>query len=171
MSMHQAATAPAISALMAWSGVLAKGAAFAEARKIDPAILLGSRLRPDMFPLTRQVQVACDMVKNGCARLAGVSPPAMADTEASFAELQQRIEKTVDYLRSFAPADIDGSEERQIVMKVGGKEMRFAGQFYLQQFVMPNLFFHTTTAYLILRFNGVDLGKRDFLGPLDAEAS
>ena len=168
ISMYQASVPPSVSALTALEGVMAKGAAFAEARKIDPSILLNTRLRPDMFTLARQVQVASDMVKNGCARLAGVAAPSFPDTETTFPELQERIVKTVAFLHGLAPEAIDGSETRQIVMKVGGREMRFMGQFYLLQFVLPNLYFHTTTAYLILRQSGVELSKRDFLSPLDA---
>lgn len=167
ISMHAALVPPATASLQAMAGVLAKGLAFAEAHKIDPAVLLGSRLRPDMFPLTRQVQIACDIAKGGCARLAGQEAPSFPDTEASFEELQARIVRTTDYMAGFAPSDIDGSEERPIVLKMRGQEIGFSGLGYLTRFVLPNVYFHTTTAYLILRHNGVDIGKRDYLGAAD----
>ena len=164
MSLFQAAVPPAIQALVALGGVLAKGEAHCVARKIDPAVLLGSRLALDMFPLTRQVQIATDMVKNGCARLAGVEPPSFPDTESSFTDLQNRIEKTLAYLADLSPASINGAEDRQITLKVSGRELQFLGLPYLTGFVLPNLYFHTTSAYLILRHGGVELAKMDFLG-------
>ena len=170
MSLFQAAVPPAIQALVALGGFLAKGEAHCTARKIDPAVLLGSRLALDMFPLTRQVQIATDMVKNGCARLAGVQPPSFPDTETSFPDLQMRIEKTLGYLADLSPAAINGAEERPITLKVGGREMHFLGLQYLTGFVLPNLYFHTTAAYLILRHGGVELAKMDYLGPVPISA-
>jgi hypothetical protein len=148
------------------SGILAKGSAHAEVLGIDPAVLINARLYPNMYPLSRQVQIATDVAKGCAARLAGQQPPPYADTEASFPELQERIGKTIAFLRSFGPAQIDGSEERRVELKVGGRPMTFQGLAYLQHFVLPNVYFHTTTAYAILRHNGVDLGKADYLGAL-----
>lgn len=164
ISMHQALVPPALQMLSALSAVLDKAAASAAARKIEPAVLLQSRLAPDMFPLVRQVQVATDAVKGGAARLAGVAVPSWPDTEASFEDLQARLKKTTDYLRSFKPEQIDGSEERAISFTAGNTERKFKGQGYLMGWVFPNFFFHVTAAYAILRHNGVELGKRDFLG-------
>lgn len=164
ISMYEASIPCCIRALQNLSGVLAKAAAHAETRKIEPAVLLNSRLYPDMFPLVRQVQIACDMVKGGAARLAGVEPPPYADTETSFGELQARIAKTVDYLRGFKPEQIDGSEQRAIVLVNRVGTLHFTGLEYLTAFVLPNLYFHSTTAYDILRHLGVELGKQDFLG-------
>ncbi|MGH7120096.1 MAG: DUF1993 domain-containing protein [Acetobacteraceae bacterium] len=166
ISMHQALVPPFVQMFDALSGVLAKSAAFAAARKIDPSVLLQARLAPDMFPLLRQVQVATDRAKGGIARLAGIEVPSWPDTETTFPELETRVRKAVDYLQGFRPAQIDGSEERVITFKSGGHELRFKGRDFLFGFVYPNLLFHVTTAYAVLRHNGVDVGKRDFLGNL-----
>jgi len=163
-SMFQAAVPPSLQMMGALSGVLAKAAAHCEARKIDPAVLLGSRLYPDMFALTRQIQVAADFAKGGCARLADVPAPKFEDSETTFAELQARLDRTAEFIRTLAPAQIDGSEAREIVIKIAGQEMRFQGQPYLLHFVLPNLYFHATAAYAILRHSGVEIGKRDFMG-------
>jgi hypothetical protein len=146
------------------SAILDKGAAYAEAKKIEPSVLMNSRLAADMFPLARQVQIASDVVKGGVARLAGIEIPSFPDTETTFPELQARIQKTVAFLKSVSAAQIDGSEERTITLKVGGNEMNFKGLPYLFSFVIPNFYFHITTAYAILRHNGVDVGKADYLG-------
>ncbi len=164
LSMFQAAVPPSLQMMGALSGVLAKAAAHCAARKIDPAVLLGSRLYPDMFALARQIQVAADFAKGGCARLADVPAPKFEDSETTFAELQARLDRTAEFIRTLAPAQIDGSEAREIVIKVAGQEMRFQGQPYLLHFVLPNLYFHATAAYAILRHNGVEIGKRDFMG-------
>jgi hypothetical protein len=150
--------------LFSLAKVLEKGALFAEAGKIEPSALLQSRLAPDMFPLVRQVQSASDNVKGGVGRLAGVEIPRFADNEASFADLHERIARTLGFLDTVTPAQIDGSEDREITLRLGGRDMTFAGQRYLFGFVMPNVIFHCTTAYDILRHNGVELGKRDFIG-------
>jgi hypothetical protein len=150
--------------LEALSRVLAKAEADAAERKIDPAVLLSSRLAPDMFPLTRQVQTASDHAKFAPSRLAGRDAPRFEDIEQSFAELQGRITKTQDYLGTFAQSDLDGSEDRTITLKTRLRELNFTGLEYLQRFAMPNFFFHITTAYDILRHNGVPLSKTDFLG-------
>jgi hypothetical protein len=145
-------------------GVLAKAAAHAESRKIDPLVLTGSRLYPDMFPLSRQIQIASDTAKNCAARLAGVEAPKFEDTETSFPELQQRLDQTLQYLERFGREQIDGSEERSVKLPAPSGEVSFRGEDYLLYFALPNLFFHATTAYAILRHNGVELGKMDFLG-------
>ncbi len=164
ISMYSASVPLMSRALTALGKVLEKGAAFAEAKKIDPAVLLNARLSPDMFALTRQVQIASDTAKGCAARLAGAEMPSWADTEASFAELQDRVARTVAFINGFTPAQIDGSEDRSIVLKFRTGEQTFDGYGYLTTFVLPNVYFHCTTAYAILRHNGVDLGKRDYLG-------
>jgi len=164
LSMHQLTTPVFVRQLRALSAILKKGEASAAARNIDPSVLINARLAPDMHPLSRQVQIASDAVKGGVARLAGVEPPSFPDVETTFDELQARIEKTIDFLSSVDAASLDGSETREIVLKIAGTEMRFPGEAYLLNFVTPNFFFHVTMAYAILRHNGVDVGKRDFLG-------
>jgi hypothetical protein len=147
------------------SAVLAKAETHAEARKITPDALLQARLYPDMFPLLRQVQIACDFAKSVSARIAGVEVPAYEDKEATFADLQQRISKTLAFVESLAPDQIDGSEDRRIVTQAGTpKEKVFTGQSYLLNYGLPHFFFHTTTAYDILRHNGVEVGKKDYIG-------
>lgn len=164
ISMHQASAPRFANILGNLSAILDKAQAHADARKIDPAVLLGCRLFPDMFPLTRQVQIATDTAKGAVARLAGVEIPKYEDTEQTFAELKARIAKTIDYVRSFKPAQIDGSEGREIVLKLGGREVKFTGMQYLLGHATPNFYFHVTTAYDILRHNGVEIGKRDYIG-------
>jgi hypothetical protein len=164
LSMYQASIPVCIRMLNNLSAILDKGAADAEARKIDPAVFIAARLAPDMHPLPRQIQIATDVVKGGAARLAGIDPPSYADTEATFPELKARIAKTVAFLESLKPEQIDGSEERTITLKLGPQEVSMTGQAYLLGFVLPNLYFHATAAYAILRHNGVNVGKRDFLG-------
>jgi hypothetical protein len=162
--MYTASVPVLVRALGNLAGVLEKAAAHAEARKIDPAVLLNSRLYPDMFPLVRQVQIATDNAKGGAARLAGAQPPKYEDNEASFAELQARLQKTIAYLNTFTPEQIDGSEERPVALTLRSGELKFVGLTYLLGYLLPNFFFHTTAAYAILRHNGVELGKRDYLG-------
>jgi hypothetical protein len=164
LSMYQASVPVFVRLLTALSAMLDKAAAHAEAKKIDPAALLQARLYPDMFALLKQVLVAADFSKNGTARLAGVEPPKFEDTETTFPELKARLAKTLDYLKTIKPEQVDGSEERVVNVKVGGREMTFKGQDYLLTSVLPNFYFHLTTAYAILRHNGVELGKRDFTG-------
>lgn len=144
--------------------LLEKGVASARQRKFEPAVLLGSRLAPDMFPLTRQVQIACDLAKNSVARLAGQEPPRFPDTEASFEELHARIARTIDYLKSVPANALEGAETRDIKVPAGERTLEFKGLDFLQDWAIPNVFFHATTAYAILRHNGVEIGKRDFLG-------
>jgi hypothetical protein len=166
LSMYQASIPVFVQMLSALSGVLEKAEAHATARKIDPAVLLGSRLYPDMWPLTRQVQTACDFAKGASSRLAGIAPPVYEDTEKTFAELKARIAKTLELVRSLRSDQIDGSEEREVTIKLGGNPVTFGGQAYLLHFVLPNFYFHCTAAYAILRHNGVELGKRDFVGKI-----
>jgi hypothetical protein len=146
------------------SAILDKAAAHAEAKKIDPQVFLSARLAPDMFALTRQVQIAGDMAKGCAARLAGIEVPSYEDNETSFPELKERIGKTVAFMQSIRPEQLDGSDERTIVLKMRSGELTFNGHDYLFGFVQPNFYFHVTTAYDILRHNGVEIGKMDFLG-------
>ena len=147
------------------SSVLAKADAHAQTRKIEPNALLQARLFPDMFALLRQVQVACDFAKSVSARLAGVEVPSFADTEQSFADLQARIAKTLSFIASLTPQQYEDSATREIVTQAGTpKEKRFTGQSYLLNYGLPHFFFHVTTAYAILRHNGVEVGKKDYVG-------
>jgi len=164
LAMYGASIPAFVRALTSLKGVLAKGAAHAESRKLDPLVLTSARLYPDMFPLTRQVWIASDTAKNSAARLAGVEAPKHEDTETTFPELQARLDKTLAYMKSFKPEQIDGSEERVIKLPVPGSEVTFRGEDYLLFFALPNVYFHATTVYNILRHNGVELGKMDFLG-------
>ena len=164
ISMYQASAPRFANTLRNLSAILDKAQAHCEAKKIDPAVMCGMRLIADMFPLARQVQVACDSAKGAVARLAGVDIPRHEDTEQSFAELKQRIARTVDFILSVSPEKIDGSEERAVTLKLGGKEVTYTGLQYLLGFAYPNFYFHVTTAYDILRANGVELGKRDYIG-------
>ena len=165
LSMYQASVPAFQQILSCQTAILDKAAAYATAKKIEPSVILNARLFPDMFPFTRQVQIMCDFAKGASARLAGAEVPSYADTEASFDELKQRIAKTQGFIGGFKAAQIDGSEARDISLKIGGQEMNFKGRDYLVNFVMPNFFFHATTAYAILRHCGVELGKRDFMMP------
>ena len=142
---------------------LDKAAADATARKIDPSVFLQARLAPDMFALTRQIQIAADFAKGTAARLAGLEVPKWDDNEASIADLKARIKKTTDYIAGFKAGQIDGSEGRDVTFKGGGGDMHFKGQDYLLGFAMPNFYFHYTMAYAILRHNGVAVGKKDFV--------
>lgn len=147
-------------------GVLDKGAAYAVARKVDPAVLVNARLFPDMFPLAAQVRIAGDFAKGAVARLTGNEPPKYEDNEATFDDLKARIAKTVAYVEGFQPQQFDGAEARAISLKMRGEDRTFDGLTYLANIVLPNFYFHVTTAYDILRHNGVELGKRDFVGPV-----
>jgi hypothetical protein len=164
ISMHQASAPRFANTLRNLSAILDKGQAHCEAKKIDPAVMAGMRLVADMFPLSRQVQIACDTAKGAVARLAGVEIPKHEDTEQTFAELKQRIAKTIDFVLSVNPEKIDGSEERAVTLKLGGKDVTYTGLQYLLGHAYPNFYFHVTTAYDILRANGVDIGKRDYIG-------
>ena len=164
ISMYQASVPVFQPTLKALDAILGKAAAYAEARKIDPATLLNARLYPDMFALTRQVQIATDHAKGAGARLAGVAVPSFPDTEATLPELKERIARTLAFLATLKPGQIDGSEERDITITVGGQERHFKGLDYLLGYALPNFYFHAVTAYAILRHNGLEVGKRDFLG-------
>jgi hypothetical protein len=146
------------------SAILEKGTALAAARKFDSAVLVTSRLAPDMLPLARQVQIACDTAKKGAARLAGVEAPPFEDNEKTIEELRTRIAKTIDYLKTLPASAFEGAEDRDIKVPAGERTLEFKGLAYVQRWILPNLFFHVTTAYNILRHNGVEIGKRDFLG-------
>ncbi|MCJ8169793.1 DUF1993 domain-containing protein [Atopomonas sediminilitoris] len=164
LSMYQASVPMFIHMLQASSAILAKASAWAEEKQIAPEVLLNARLAPDMYALPKQIQIATDVVKGCAARLAGVEIPSYADDEASFDELQARISKTIAFLQAFTPQQIDGSEGRSIELKLPNLQLSLTGQEYLLGFVQPNVYFHLSTAYAILRHNGVPLGKMDFLG-------
>jgi uncharacterized protein len=164
ISMYQASVPVFIRMLGNLAAILEKAAAHAEAKKIDPAVLLASRLYPDMFPLTKQVQIASDAAKGGAARLAQAEPPAYEDNEATFADLVARVRKTIAYLETLQPGQVDGSEERTVTWKTRTATKSMQGMPYLLNHVLPNLYFHITTTYAILRHNGVEIGKGDFLG-------
>ena len=166
LSMYEASIPVFKRALTQLSAVLHKAAAHAEAKKFDPAVLVNARLAPDMLPLSRQIQIASDHARGAAARLAGLARPPVPDNETTLDDLQARIAATLAYIDGFTPAQIDGSETKDISLKIGAHELKFQGQPYLLGFVVPNFFFHVTTAYNILRHNGVDIGKQDFLGPL-----
>jgi hypothetical protein len=164
LSMHQASTPMFVRQLTALTAILKTAATFAEARKIDPSVLLNARLAPDQFPLVRQVQIATDGAKGGIARLAGLEAPVFPDDETTFEQLEARIAKTIAFVQSVTPDQVDGSEARPIEIKLRSGALNFTGQDFLLHFVIPNFFFHVTTAYAILRHNGVEIGKRDYLG-------
>ncbi len=163
LSMH-AISAPVFARMLRnLSAILTKAEAQAKSKGYDPAVLLNARLAPDMFALTRQVQIATDHAKGAVARLTGNTPEAIEDNETTFAELQARIAKVIAIVESFKPEDYEGSETREISIKIPNAELKFSGLDYVNQWAMPNFYFHLVTAYDILRANGVELGKRDFL--------
>jgi hypothetical protein len=162
--MYQASAPRFVNTLGNLSGILDKAQAHCEARKIDPLVLTGYRLFPDMFPFSRQVQIACDTAKGALARLAGVEIPKHEDSERTLAELKARIAKTIDFVQSVKRERVDGSEDREIVLQMRSGERRFTGLQYLLGHALPNFYFHVTTAYNILRHNGVELGKADYIG-------
>ncbi|MBL8297548.1 MAG: DUF1993 domain-containing protein [Rhodanobacteraceae bacterium] len=164
LSIAQTVKTTARRNLAVLDSLLDKAAAFAAAKNIDAAVLLGSRLAPDMFPLTRQVQIACDLAKGMAGRLAAQTPPVFEDVETTLPELKQRIAKTLAYVDSVADAAYEGAEQREVRVPTRAEELVFQGSDYLVNFALPNLYFHLTATYLILRHNGVELGKRDFLG-------
>jgi len=165
LSMHEVSVPVFERRLESLSAILEKAEAFAAAKKIEPEVLLNARLAPDMFPLKRQVQLASDFAKGAAARLSGQDIPKWEDTEASFGDLKARIAKTVDYLGTFA-AQINGSEERDIALTIAKQPVTLKGQAFLLNYAFPHFFFHITTAYDILRHNGVEIGKRDFMGAI-----
>ncbi len=164
LSMYESSVPVLVRNLNNLAGFLAKGAAYAEEKGFDGNVLAGSRLFANMLPLTSQVQIACDVSKGAVARLSGIEAPSYKDDEISFDQLQLRIANTIKFLESIPADSIDGSEEKEIVLKAGPTEFKFTGKAYLQNFVFPNVYFHATTAYNILRHNGVEIGKMDFLG-------
>jgi uncharacterized protein len=165
ISMYKASAPIFVQFLTSLSAVLDKAAAHAEAKKIDPAVLLNARLYPDMFALARQVREATNHAASGCGRVAGAELPTFTNAEASIPELKERIAKTIDFIKGLKPAQIDGTEDKEIAIKFpSGVERKFTGQVLLLNFNLPNFYFHYTTAYDILRSCGVELAKRDFMG-------
>ena len=162
--MYQASTPRFANILRNLSGLLDKAEAHCAAKKIDPTAITTYRFFPDMFPFTRQVQIACDSAKGAVARLAGVDIPKHEDTEQTFADLKARIAKTIDFLESVPASKVDGTEDKEIVLQMRAGERRFKGMQYLLGHAYPNFYFHVTTAYNILRHNGVEIGKTDFIG-------
>lgn len=148
------------------SAILDKAAAHAAARKFDSIVLVQSRLYPDMFPLSRQVQIACDTAKGAAARLAGVENPKHEDTEVTLADLKQRVAKTLDFIKSVTPDQLRGSENNAIELKFPSRTLRFTGRAYLTDFVLPNFYFHESMVYALLRKSGVEIGKDDYLGAI-----
>ena len=164
ISMYKASVPIFLRNLNALSGVLDKAAAFAESRKLDQSVLLGLRLYPDMFPLNVQVGQVTTHATRGVAQLAGLTQPDLGTPDTTIAGLKERVAKAIEFVKSATPAHIDGSEDKEIVLKFGTREMKFSGQDFLLGFTMPNFFFHYTTAYDILRSVGMEIGKRDFMG-------
>jgi uncharacterized protein len=164
LSMYQASVPRIVNMLTNLDHLLDKALVHIESKKWNETALTQFRLYPDMLPLTRQVQIACDTAKGVVARLAGVEIPAYEDNEVSFADLKQRIAKTIAFINGFSAAQIDGSEDKDIVTKRGDVETRYKGMQFLLNHAMPNVYFHVTTVYAILRHNGVEIGKRDYLG-------
>jgi hypothetical protein len=167
LSIYDATIPPLKRALSNLAAILEKGEQYADAKKVEHQVLLNSRLFVDMYPLTRQVQIATDMSKGAGARLAAIEIPKYEDNETSFAELQARIAKTIAFLDSINPQQLEGAESREITITIRKADIKFSGQDYLLKWVLPNVYFHVTTAYNILRHNGVALAKQDFLGPRD----
>lgn len=164
LSMYEISVPVLVRNLNNLSAILKKGADYAATNGIDESVLINARLFPNMLPLSGQVQIACDMSKKAAARLSGAEPSSDEDNEASFEELYTRIANTVEFLKSTSPESINGSEQEEVTIQAGPQKLTLTGVFYLQSFVLPNVFFHTTTAYNILRHNGVELGKIDFIG-------
>ena len=167
ITLYHASVPPLVRALTNLKAILGKAAAYAEARKIDPAVLVAARLYPDMYPLSRQVQIATDMAKGGACRLAGREIPKFEDTETTFDELSARLDKTIALLRTFKPEEIEGAELKTITLTLHNNTLTFQAQGYLLGYVLPNVYFHVATAYAILRHNGVEIGKKDFIGGID----
>jgi hypothetical protein len=169
MSLYHATIPVFRQMLGALSTIIDKAASHAEAKKIDPSVFTNGRLSPDMFPFTRQVLIATDFAKGASARLCGVEPPKYEDTETSFADLKARIGKTLDFIATLKPEQFDGAETRDVTIQLRGEPTTFKGRAYLFHFAMPNFYFHTTTAYDILRHMGVEIGKPDFIHQLIKE--
>jgi hypothetical protein len=164
ISMHSMSVGLFLPMLKNLQVILEKGVASADARKFDAQVLADARLAPDMHPLIKQVQIACDMAKNGTARLAGQEPPKHEDNERTFGDLKARVEKTMAFIKAVPSSAIDGSEERDIRIPMRDRTLEMKGLKYLQGFVLPNFYFHVVAAYTILRHNGVDVGKMDYIG-------
>jgi hypothetical protein len=165
MSFYDASVPAFLQILGSLSGLLTKAEAHCKAKNIQPDVLLGARLFPDMLPLTRQVQLVCDFAAKGCARLTQSELVSVPDTEKTFDELKQRLAKTIDYVKSFKPAQFDGAETKDVTFPAGpDRSITLKGQQFLSSFAFPNFYFHAATAHGILRHNGVEIGKRDFLG-------
>ena len=166
ITMHSASVpvfTRALGQLLTW---LDKAEAHAQAKKFDPAVYLGARLAPDMLPFTKQIQIACDAAKFGVARLAGVEAPKHEDNEASLAELRERVRKTLEFIAAVPAEKVNGSDERDVVLPRRDGPVTLNGEFFLKHYALPNFFFHVMTTYALLRHNGVELGKADYLGPL-----
>jgi len=166
ISMHSASVPVFVRMLGNLLSWLDKAEAHAAAKKFDTSVLLAARLAPDMLPFTKQIQIACDAAKFGVARLAGVEAPKFEDTEVTLDELRQRVKKTIDYVQSVPASQIDGTDDKDVTVPRRDGSMTLKGELYLKHFVLPNFFFHVTTTYALLRHNGVDLGKSDYLGAL-----
>jgi hypothetical protein len=164
LSMYQASVPVFVRALTNLRHVFQKGEAHAKSKNVPDEVLLQTRLIPDMLPLVKQVQIACDMATRGTARLAGEEPKSFEDSETTLPQVYERIDRAIEYVKSFRPEQIDGSETRAIHLKMRNGEMNFTGQDYLLGFIIPNLFFHCTTAYDLFRGMGVEIGKNDFIG-------
>ena len=168
ISMYEASIPVFVHTLTNLKAILQKGVQYAEARKFDPNVFASARLFPDMLPFPRQIQIACDAAKGAAARLTGTEAPRFEDVETTIPELIARIDKTVDYLKGFQPEQFEGSEERIVTIKTSRNEHTFKGLIYLRHWAIPNVFFHVTTAYNLLRESGVEIGKADFLGKVEA---
>jgi uncharacterized protein len=165
MSFYDGSVPAFLQILGSLTGILTKAEAHCKAKNIQPDVLLGARLYPDMLPLSRQIQLACDFATKGCARLTQSEVPSTPDTEKTFDELKARLGKTADYVKAFKPAQFDGADARDVTFPAGpDKSMTVKGQQFLSHFALPNFYFHAATAHDILRHNGVEIGKRDFLG-------
>ena len=165
MSFYEASVPAFLQILGSLSGILTKVEAHCAAKNIQPEVLLGARLYPDMLPLSKQIQLACDFSSKGCARLAHVDVPSTPDTEKTFEELRQRLAKAIDYLKTLKPAQFEGGDGREVTFPVGpDRSLTLKGQEFLNRFAFPNFYFHAATAHGILRHSGVEIGKRDFLG-------
>jgi uncharacterized protein len=165
MSFYDATVPAFLQILGSLTGILTKAEAHCEAKKIAPEILFGARLYPDMLPLSKQVQIACDFAAKSCARLTQSEVPSTPDTEKTFGELKQRIASTIDYVKAFKPAQFEGADAKDVTFPAGpNNSMTLKGQEFINRFSFPNFYFHAATAHGILRHNGVEIGKRDFLG-------
>jgi hypothetical protein len=164
ISMYQVSVPRFVNILGNLSNILDKAQAYADAKKLDPVALTSFRLFPDMLPMTTQVQIACDTAKGVVARLAGVEIPVYEDNETTLAELKARVAKTIAFIQTITAAQVDGTEDKEIVIKRRDKETRYTGMQFLLGHAIPNFYFHVTTTYNMLRHNGVEIGKRDYLG-------